>query len=164
MKWFLSLYPSAWQKRYRVEVEAMLRADRAKFRTSLDLLAGAFDAWLNPRWTPQAEQTTEEEKMITASRCGSIDISKADAARSGAWMIGVTLVLTILGVALDKTVGPHVAIEALLLSAFFIALTISSRDTFLKPYSRIATNGMILLSCVGWYVFFLAVTAIGELI
>lgn len=164
MKWLLSLYPTAWKRRYRGEVEAMLASEPPRLRTALDLVAGAFDAWLNPEWTPETEQTTEETTMITASRCSSADISKADAARSGAWMIGLTLVLTVIATILDKTIGPHFAIEALLYSTFFIALTISSRNTFLKPYSRIATNGMVVLSCVGWYVFFLTVTALGNLI
>ena len=101
--------------------------------------------------------------MITASRCNSLDISASDAGYSALWMIGVTLFLTVVAVTLDKTVGPHFTIDALLNSAFFIALTISSRTTYLKPYSWAAKNSMIALMCAGWYGFFLAVSVIGQL-
>jgi hypothetical protein len=50
MKWLLGVYPRAWQRRYRKEVEAHLLSEPRNLRTALDLIAGAIDAWLNPRW------------------------------------------------------------------------------------------------------------------
>ena len=162
MKWLLALYPPMWRKRYRLEVEAHLEHEPRKLRTALDLVAGAIDAWLNPKWIPQSSEQGGET-MITASRCASADVSKADAAISAGWMIGLTLALTTLGVTLDKTIGPHVAIEALLHSSFFIALAVSSQHTFLKPYSRVARNVIIAAMTVGWYGFFLGVSALAAL-
>ena len=101
--------------------------------------------------------------MVTASRCGPVEISRADAQRSATWMIGVTLALTVLAVALDKTVGEHIMIEALFTSSFFIALTLSSRKTFLRPYSRTARNVMMIVSVLAWYAFFLAMSALSAM-
>lgn len=53
MKWLLALYPAAWRARYREEVETYLEQARPPIlRTTLDLLAGAIDARLNPREIP----------------------------------------------------------------------------------------------------------------
>lgn len=116
MSWLLKLYPPAWQRRYRRELEVHLRSEPARLRTAVDLTAGAIDAWRNPDSIP-APTIAPETNMITASRCGSADISITDAGHSAAWTIGVTLFLTVLATALNKTVGPHIAIDALLHSA-----------------------------------------------
>lgn len=163
MSWLLTLYPPAWKRRYRQEVETHLRSEPASLRTAVDLIAGAIDAWRNPDAIPSAPRDPETD-MITASRCSSIDISARDAGYSAGLMIGVTLLLTVLATVLNRTVGPHVAIDALLHSAFFIALTISSRATYLKPYSWAARNTMIALVCAAWYAFFLTVSLINGVI
>jgi hypothetical protein len=162
MSRLLALYPPAWKRRYRLEMEAHLESEPASLRTAVDLIAGAIDAWNHPDAIPATPDP--ETNMITASRCSTADISMNDAGRSAAWMIGVTLLLTMLGVALDKTIGPHATIDALLHSSFFIALTISSRSTYLKPYSWAARNTLIGLVCVAWYAFFLAVSLFGQAI
>lgn len=164
MKWLLKLYPPAWQRRYRNEVESYLEAESPKLRTMLDLIAGAIDAWLNPDWIPEAKGQGSNSMMITASRCGCIEISKAEAVRSGISMIGLCFFLTAVYVALSKFVGPHIMLEALIYSAFFIAFTVSSKYTYLKPYSRVARNVIIGLSVPGWYLFFLGMLAIAAAI
>ena len=75
-------------------------------------------------------------------------------------MLGVTFALTTVGVVLDKTLGDHYAIEALIYSSFFIAFTVSSNKTFLKPYSRAARAVVIAASVAGWYGVFFVVGAI----
>jgi len=161
MSWLLKLYPPAWQRRFRREVGAHLQAEPARLRTAVDLIAGAIDAWRHPGTIPTPTSDPETD-MITASRCASADISTSDAGYSAAWMIGVTLLLTVFATTLNKTVGPHFTIDALLNSAFFIALTISSRSTYLKPYSWAAKNSMIALMCAGWYAFFVAVSIVSQ--
>jgi hypothetical protein len=164
MKFLLNLYPAAWQKRYRAEMEAQFDIDLPVFRTSLDLLAGAVDAWLHPEWLPETQNIGATETMITASRCAPLEISRADALHSAAWMIGLSLLLTGVGVTLDKTLGENVMTNALLYSAFFIALTLSSSRTFLKPYSQSARRIMTIAASVGWYLFCLAMAAIAAMI
>ena len=102
MRWLLHLYPPAWRRRYRHEVEAYLETESRRLRTALDLIAGAVDAWLNPKWIPDVAKAGGGQALITASRCGSVAISTADAGRSAAWMIGTTLVLTGLAVGTGK--------------------------------------------------------------
>jgi hypothetical protein len=45
--WLIRLYP-AWRRRYGRELAELLAAQPASFRTAVDLVAGAVDAWLNP--------------------------------------------------------------------------------------------------------------------
>ena len=76
LSWLLALYPAAWKRRYRRELEAHLRSEPARLRTAVDLVAGAIDAWRNPQDIPSPTKTVETD-MITASRCSSADISMA---------------------------------------------------------------------------------------
>ena len=48
MSALVRLYPGAWRRRYGEEMEALLEARRPGARVRLDLLRGAFDAWLHP--------------------------------------------------------------------------------------------------------------------
>ena len=98
--------------------------------------------------------------MTTASRCGSIDISPRDALTSAGWMLGLSLALAVAGVALDKSFGPSVLIEALLHSSFFIALTLSLGRIYLKAYSPAARNVITAIAIPGWYAFFLMVAVV----
>lgn len=102
--------------------------------------------------------------MITAARCRPTEISKPEAFRGAALMLVVTLVLTAIGVTLDKVYGDHVMFEALIYSSFFIAFTVASRHTFLKPYSPAARNVITLLSIPAWYLFFLGTALLAEII
>jgi hypothetical protein len=145
-------------------MESLLAKARPSPRMALDLLAGAIDARLNPQWTPEGTATEEEEIMLAHARCSSTSISKAEAMRGAAWMLGTCFVLTALAIALDQTFGQHVAIDALLYSAFFIALTISSRHTYFRPYSKAAQTVMAVGGSVAWYAFFLGMTALATLI
>src|SRR4026207_1381962 len=47
--WLIRLYPPAWRRRYGRELAELLAARPASFRTAVDLVAGAVDAWLNPQ-------------------------------------------------------------------------------------------------------------------
>jgi hypothetical protein len=160
MKWTLWLYPAAWRQRYLDEVRGHLASEKRSLRTTLDLLAGAVDAWTNPQWIPETSPNGDVPTMITASRNGPIEILMADAKRSGAWMISITLVLTTIGVTLDKVYGDSIFFTALIVSSFFIALMISSQHTFLRPYSRPARLALMAAGSVAWYVFFVVVFAI----
>ena len=49
MTWLIRLYPPAWRRRYGRELAELLATQPASFRTAIDLVAGAVDAWLNPQ-------------------------------------------------------------------------------------------------------------------
>jgi hypothetical protein len=48
VKWLVWLYPPPWRRRYGDEFLALVEARGLSFGTALDLLGGAFDAWLHP--------------------------------------------------------------------------------------------------------------------
>lgn len=48
MSSLVRLYPGAWRRRYGDEMEALLETRRPTVRGRIDLLRGAFDAWLHP--------------------------------------------------------------------------------------------------------------------
>jgi hypothetical protein len=109
-------------------------------------------------------KTEGEQDMTSLLRCGSVDILTADQRRSAAWMIGASLGLTLVYFGLLTVFGRHMMVQALLYAAVPIAHTVSARSTYLKPYSRIARNGIVIAGVLGWYAFFLAVTALSALI
>ena len=166
MKYLLTLYPEAWRVRYRAEVEAHLEAEPFRIATALDLIAGAIDARMNPEWIPATTEVAPHPggQPMSLQTFGALAFSRDDARRSTAWMIGTCLVLTAIGVTLDKTLGDHALIDALLYSSFFIALTVSSRDVALQNCTRTARIATMALVSLGWYAFFLAVIGIGTLI
>ena len=55
MTWLIRLYPPAWRRRYGRELAELLTAQPASFRTAVDLIAGAVDAWLNPQSSTAAK-------------------------------------------------------------------------------------------------------------
>ena len=162
MKWLLALYPRLWQQRFRTEVAIHLQHEPFKIRTVFDLLAGAIDAWRHPEWIPKDKLTTNGENlMITASRCHSTSISRKEAKESAFWILGICFMLTTVCVTLAKTIGPHIAIDALLNATLFIAVTIAARNTYLKPYSDRARNVLMISMILGFYGFFLGLSYLG---
>ena len=137
-----------------------LATEKFSLRTTLDLLAGAVDARLNPGWIPKTPQTGDVRTMITASRNEPTEVLWENAQRSGAWMLGTAAVLTTIGVALDKLDGDHILFTALIYSSFFIALMISTRHTFLRPYSRAARVALMAAGSVACYAFFVTVLVV----
>lgn len=165
MKFLLNLYPPAWQRRYRREVEAHLAEEPFRVGTAASLFAGAVDAWMYPQWIPTAQEPEGEPAMTKSTRYGQLVFCEDKAPESAGLMIGVSLVVTVVAVVLDRTLGDHMAIDALLLSAFFIALTIASAPQMkvqLKAYSRLAKAALVAACCVGWYAFFLTVLAVAN--
>jgi len=102
--------------------------------------------------------------MIRLSRCSFTTIATGDKWRTGGRMIAVTLGLTLLYFALLSMFGEHMMVQALLYAAFPIAYTVSTRSTYLNPYSRIARNVIVIVSALAWYAFFLAIIALSMLI
>ena len=164
MKTLLRLYPRGWRDRYAAEVIDYLDEARPPlFRTAIDLIAGAIDARLNPNEMPAPTGNEGETNMLARHcRIDSTDIPTRDAMKSAALMIGICLVGTVIGVALDRIYGDHYLIQAMLYSSFFIALTISSRYTYLRAYSSTVKNTLAVLSVPVWFGFFAIVALLGE--
>ena len=163
MKALLKLYPRGWRKRYAAEVADYLDEARPpRLRTAADLIAGAIDAWLNPEEMPPPSGEGETDMIARHCRFESIEIPTRDALKSAGLMIGISLVAVVIGIILDVILGEHVLIQAWLYAAFFIALTISSRYTYLRAYSKTVQNTLSVLSVPVWYGFFVLVALLGE--
>ncbi len=164
MKWLLRLYPPRWQHRFRDEVAAHLEEESSwSLRTAVDLIAGAVDAWRHPEWFPEASPSTSlkgEIMKVAMPCCEPVHVSREEARQSSIEMIVISLLLVSTAVVLDKAFGDSIYAEALIYSSFFIALTISSRRTYFKGYSREARNLLTFLGAVVSYAFFLGVAAL----
>jgi predicted permease len=84
MKWLLNLYPPAWRRRYRRELEAYLELEPATLRTALDLISGAIDARLNSSWIPEMETGGDAQPRVAVvrnrARRGDLTMSNVRAA------------------------------------------------------------------------------------
>lgn len=160
----IRLYPRAWQQRYGREMRELLAAQKPTFRTLADVIAGAVDARLNPQWTPADRVGTKQgaEHMVKAFRCAPEGVSTSDQWRSATWLVGGSLVLTLIGIGLKLQMGSNSFSEGLLYSAFPASLMLSSECTYLKRYSTAARaimsiGGAVLMVLVLW-----AAVAIGN--
>ena len=102
MTWLIWLYPPVWRRRYGRELAELLAAQPMSFRTAVDLVAGAVDAWLKPQ-SSTAVTTTDAKgagamlpKMLQL-RCGGYGptVTSADNRKAAAVTIGGTLALVI---------------------------------------------------------------------
>lgn len=152
MTWLLRLYPRPWRARYGDEVAAFLATERRTLRLTLDLIAGAIDARLNPQRIPGIgpdAAPAKGERVMNAMRwCGVEGVTREDQWRGVAWMLGGTLGLMAVALLVRSQAGKNAFTEALLFSSYPIALVISSRCTYLKRYSPVAQNVMIVASIV----------------
>lgn len=102
MTWLIRLYPPAWRRRYGRELAELLATQPASFRTAIDLVAGAVDAWLNPQssTTALAAESKGEAAMIAKmlqlryTGNGS-DYTGADALKAAGVTIGGTLAIVL---------------------------------------------------------------------
>ncbi|MFS1523807.1 hypothetical protein ACL7TT_06780 [Microbulbifer sp. 2304DJ12-6] len=138
MKCLLRLYPPAWQRRYRWELAEYLESEPVSMCTLWDLLAGALDAWLNPGSIPVVGESLQINKgeitMINRAKDDTIALTKADALRAAGLMIGITFVLTAVGVFLDKTFGSHPLVNVLIHTSSIFALLASGCYLLFKRY------------------------------
>ena len=153
----IRLYPRRWRQRYGEEMRELLGEQKLSFRTVADLVAGAIDARLNPTRIPavDAGQKTGVEQMVRAFRCAPEGVTLTDQWRSAAWMIGGSLVLSLVGLAVKLQIGPNSFSEALMLAAFPASLMLSSECTYFKRYSPaargvMAVGGAIFIILIIW--------------
>lgn len=143
----------------------MLDDEPRSLRLAVDLVAGAVDAWMHPQWTPEASRQEGDEEMTTNTACvyGRTSYAPHRAKVSAAWMLGISLVSVVIGLAWSSAFGDSLYTEALFSSAFFIALLASNfegRDP--RPYTGAARLVILSAGSVFIYGFFLAVSMLGE--
>jgi hypothetical protein len=151
------LYPHAWRVRYGDEMRELLSSQPFSLRTLVDLIAGAVDARLSPQLAPvePASATNGAHDMVKAFSCSSAGVPVRDQWRSVAWMLGGSLGLTLVGIALQLRIGDNAFSEGLLYSAFPASLMLSSECTYLKRYSAparsvISIGGAVVVILTMW--------------
>jgi hypothetical protein len=141
VNWLIRLYPPSWRRRYGRELEELLAAERASFRTAIDVVAGAADAWLNPQSSTAARVAdTKGDAMVPKMlklRCAGygVDYTRGDALKAAGVTIGGTLVL-MLGLMWARAhFGDNPYLESLLLVSWLLPFLFSQRYTDLKGHS-----------------------------
>jgi hypothetical protein len=165
MTWLLALYPPRWRRRYGDELRTLIGSQRFSLHAAIDLIAGAIDAWLEPQKIPvQPDESPEGVTMIGSMMklgCGGSGgrVSREDAWKGAAVMLGGTLLLTALWMVLHVRVGDRTWVDAFLGMAFLMPYLFSLPYTSLKGRSRatqsIFIGGMILVlmlmfATAGW--------------
>jgi hypothetical protein len=139
--WLIRLYPPAWRRRYGRELAEMLAAQPMSFRTGVDLVAGAVDAWLNPQ-SSTAVTTTDAKgagamlpKMLQLRSGGhGPDVTVADSIKAAAVTIGGTLALVAVLTGATKLYGKNPYFESLLAMGWLVPFLFSQHYTYLKGH------------------------------
>jgi hypothetical protein len=137
--WLIRLYPPAWRRRYGRELAELLAAQPMSFRTVVDLLAGAVDAWLNPQ-SSTAVTTTDAKgaeamvpRMLQLKSAGyGQDVTAADSFKAAAVTVGGTLALVGILTAAIKIYGKNPYFESLLAMGWLVPFLFSQHYTYLK--------------------------------
>ena len=139
MTWLIRLYPPAWRRRYGRELADLLAAQPASFRTAVDLVAGAVDAWLNPQSSTAA--TTAEAKgagvmlpkMLQLRSAGhGPDVTWEDSLKAGAVTIGGALALVVALTWAIARYGRNPYVDSLLAMGWLVPFLLSQHYTTYK--------------------------------
>ena len=141
MTWLVWLYPPAWRRRYGRELAELLATQPGSFRTAVDLVAGAVDAWFNPQSSTavtaaDAKGTgTMLAKMRQLENGGyGPEVTVADSVKAAAVTIGGTLAIVALTTAAMKLYGKNPYLESLMLMGWLVPFIVSQHFTYLKGY------------------------------
>jgi hypothetical protein len=139
--WLIRLYPPAWRRRYGPELEELLAAEPVSFRTAVDLVAGAADAWINPQSSTAATAVDSKGDVMVPKmlrlRCAGHgpDYTRGDAVKAAGVTIGGTLVLMLGLMWARARFGENPYLESLLLVSWLLPFLFSQRYTDLKGRS-----------------------------
>ena len=144
MKWVLQLYPPRWRQRYGAELAELIASQPVSIGGTLDLLAGAIDAWIHPELiAPATSDSKGESSMIAKTlrlKCAGYgpDVTSSDKAKSTAVNLGGTLTLALLWLWARSEFAGSPYLEALSPMAFLLPYLVSLRYTSLKGRSPTA--------------------------
>ena len=160
MTWLLALYPPRWRRRYGDELRELIGSQPFSLHAVIDLMAGAIDAWLEPQNIPGEKGVTMIGTMWKLGCAGSgARVTRADAWKSLAVMLGGTLLLTALWMTLHVRLGDRTYVDSFSAMAFLVPYLFSLHYTSLKGRSLrtqgIFIGGMILVltlifATAGW--------------
>ncbi|HEY7497619.1 MAG TPA: hypothetical protein VH740_03865 [Vicinamibacterales bacterium] len=157
----IRLYPREWRVRYGDEMAHVLAEQPTTMRLVFDLLAGAIDAWMYPQSSAGAAGATASKGETAVTKlltyCQPHEITSAEYNRSVVWMLGTTVVLSGIFLALRRALGDNILVDAFGVSTFPVAVLVSSWATYFKRYSK--TARVAIIAGLGAIVFFLSLGA-----
>jgi hypothetical protein len=141
VRWLIRLYPPAWRRRYGDELAELLETQPFSLRTSIDLIAGAIDAWVHPQASTSvvADAKGGESmlpKMLQLRGFGQgPQYTPADSLKAAA----VTIIGALLGVPViywaRQTYGPNSLLETFAVTYWLIPMLFGVSFTELKGRS-----------------------------
>jgi hypothetical protein len=143
MTWLVKLYPRRFRERYGSELVELIAAKPFSVRTSVDLIAGAIDAWIHPQLltavqaTPDAQGATTMMARLMKLECAGYGstVTPSDVKKSLAITLGGTVVLMLGWWWVRQTVGRNEYVTALSINSFLVPYVFSMRYTSLKGRS-----------------------------
>jgi hypothetical protein len=160
MKALIRLYPRGWRARYGDEMAQLVADQPVTIRLAFDLIAGAIDARLHPQFTAISADAPAGKGAVVANlltACRPHEITPAEYRRSAVWMLGLTMVLAGVYLALKRAFGDNPLIDAFGVSTFPVAVLASSWETYFKRYSRAAR--VAIIGGLGALVFVISLAA-----
>jgi hypothetical protein len=141
--WLIRLYPPAWRRRYGRELAELIETQPASLGMALDLVAAAIDAWLNPQSSTAASAAESSRgggamvsKMLQLKCAGyGPEVTRADAVKAAAMMIGGSLVAAIGYLWFTVQYGEDPYLFSLFSVSWLVAFVCSQRYTTLKGRS-----------------------------
>ena len=142
MTWLIRLYPPAWRRRYGRELAELLANQPASYRTAVDLVAGAVDAWLNPQsstavTTTDAKGTEAMLPTMLKLRCAGYvpKVATSDQLKAAAVTIGGALALVLVYWWATARYGENEYLRSLMAVGWLVPVLFSQHYTDLKGRS-----------------------------
>ena len=142
MSWLIRLYPPAWRRRYGRELAELVATQPASFRTAIDLVVGAVDAWLNPQSStvamavdPKSEGAMVAKMLKLRCTGNGSHYTGADALKAAGATIGGTLAMVLAVTWAMARYGKNDYLAAFLPVSWIVPLLFSQRYTDLKGRS-----------------------------
>jgi len=169
MTWLLGLYPPRWRRRYGAEFRSLIGSQPFSIGNTVDVIAGAIDAWINPQMNVAVQSARAAEGETTMSertmkfRCAGYGpaITKADQWKSVALMLSTTLVLTLVWMWLHVRTHGNAYVDSFSIMPMLVGWVLSMRYTHLKsrsgPAQLIFVAGTIgvliaIFALTGWII------------
>ena len=160
MKVLIRLYPRAWRARYGDELASLVAAERPTVRLALDLIAGAIDARVNRQPLPGDAGSSDHRGLAMRQailHCEPVHVTRAEALRSAAVMIGATVLPGRCVAGVEVVVRQDAARRGLHDVDIPAGLPGRGERHVFKPYTRSARA--IIIGTVALLVFLISLTA-----
>jgi hypothetical protein len=142
MTWLLKLYPPRWRRRYGKEFVALIASQRFSFRTVLDIIGGAIDAWTQPQSHLAAGAVARSEgdtimlakqMRLRSAGCGEKPTT-ADSVKGAGVILGGSALSVLVATWMHRRSVDPIYTQTLMSSGWLIAFVVSMPYTTLKGW------------------------------